>query len=408
MTQGRELDVLVWGATGFTGRLVAEYLHQQYGSTLRWGMGGRSEAKLERVRSSLGGGAESIPIVTGDSHDPKAMGEIADRATVICSTVGPFALHGSPLVAACAQQGTHYCDITGEAQWVKQMIDAHQSEAVNSGARIINCCGFDSIPSDLGVWFMQQRMQELHERPCSEVKLRVRKIKGAASGGTVASMLNLVAEARRNRAVARTLVDPYGLNPPDSPRGPDGRDQTGPLFDPDLGAWTAPFVMAAINGKVVRRTNALLDFPYGKDFRYSEAVITGRGAAGLAKAVSMSASLAALVTGARFDGSRRLLERFVLPKSGEGPDERLRESGFFNLVLVGILDGNPTVTLKGRVRGKRDPGYGATCRMLAESAVCLAEGESSVEGGFWTPAAAMAEPLMKRLAEKAEISFSLD
>ena len=380
----KPLDLLVWGATGFTGRLVAEYIASRYGDSLAWGIGGRDQETLERIRSSLRDKGGAVDLVVADSRNAAEMEQLAQRTRVVCSTVGPYARFGSPLVEACTAQGTHYCDITGEPQWIRKMIDAHEQKAQDSGARIVHCCGFDSIPSDLGVWFLQEQFKLRTGQPCDEIKLRVRKLKGAASGGTAASLVNLIVEAKADRNIARVLVDPYGLNPTETRRGPDDRDQSGPRFDPDVNAWTAPFVMAAINGKVVRRSNALMNFAYGEEFQYSEAVTTGRGLRGWLRAAIATGGLAGLVAGARFELSRKLLEKYVLPKPGSGPSESQRENGYFELILVGKTAGNPTTTLRGRIRGKRDPGYGATCRMLGESALCLAQDDLTVGGGFWT------------------------
>ncbi len=409
MTDPRDLDLVVWGATGFTGRLVAEYLLGRYGASgdLCWAMGGRSETKLERIRSGLGEGAETIPLLVGDSHDPASLDAIATRAKVVCSTVGPFARYGSELVAACARHGTHYCDITGEVQWMRRMIDAHQAAARESGARIVHACGFDSIPSDLGCLFVQEAMRQAHGHPCDEVKLRVRKVQGAFSGGTVASMLNALEEVKRDRGVRRVLGHPYSLNPDGEQSGPDGSDQRGAVWDPDVGSWTAPFVMAAVNTRVVRRSNALLGYAYGHDFRYSEAMMTGRGPAGWARAAGVTAGLGGFLVLASMPPSRTLLEKLVLPKPGDGPSKAEREAGFFDLAVVGKRGG---VEIRARVRGDRDPGYGATCRMLGESAVCLARdaGDLDVDGGFWTPASAMGRRLIDRLRQNAGMSFELE
>ncbi len=409
MTGHRHLDLVVWGATGFTGRLVAEYLLGRYGAAgdLRWAVGGRSAAKLGRVRAELGEGSEEIPMLLGDSHDPASLDAIASRARVVCSTVGPFARHGSELVAACVRHGTHYCDITGEVQWMRRMIDAHEGAARESGARIVHACGFDSIPSDLGCFFVQEAMRDAHDRPCEEVKLRVRRARGGFSGGTVASMLLALEEAKGDRTVRRVLGHPYSLNPEGERSGPDGSDQRGVAWDPDVGSWTAPFVMAAVNTRVVRRSNALLGYVYGRDFRYSEATMTGRGPAGWARAAGLTAGLGGFVTLASVPPTRALLEKLALPKPGEGPSREERERGFFDLVLVGKGVGHE---VRARVTGDRDPGYGATSRMLGESAVCLAQDadELGVGGGFWTPASAMGARLIARLRESAGMGFEIE
>ena len=409
MATNRELDLVLWGATGFTGSLVAQYLAAQYpADELRWAIGGRSREKLEALRASLPATAHALEIIVADSHDGDALRALAARSRVICSTVGPYALYGSPLVEACVAEGTHYCDLTGEPHWIRRMLDAHEVRAQESGARIVHCCGFDSIPSDLGCWFINEQMRKLQGRPCSEVKLRVRKLRGGVSGGTVASLFNIISEARSDRNTARVMMHPYSLNPADARAGSDQAEATGPHYDPDCNAWTAPFVMGAINTKIVRRSNAIGGFPYGRDFRYSEAVNMGPGVKGWLRAVASSVGLGVVLLAARFEFARDLMTRRWLPKPGSGPSEKQREAGSFALQLIGKLDGNPAIKLTATVHGKRDPGYGATSRMLAESAVCLAKDELGVGGGFWTPATAMAEPLLQRLADRADVTISLD
>ena len=267
-------------------------------------------------------------------------------------------------------------------------------------------CGFDSIPSDIGVYCLQSRALEEFGAPACEVRLLVRAIKGGASGGTFASMLNAIDEARRDRDTARVLLDPYALNPPGSRSGPDGRDQDGARFDSLAGLWTGPFVMARVNTRVVRRSVALLDYPYGKDFRYSESTIAGPGLRGRSKAALGAFFLKVFVLACALPLTRDLILRRLLPKPGEGPSREERETGFFNLLLIGRTA--PGDLLRLRVTGDRDPGYGSTSKMLAESAVCLALGECPRQGGFWTPAAAMAAPLAARLRDNAGLSFEFE
>ena len=433
----RELDLVVVGATGFTGSLVAEYLCKRYGTDadLRWAIAGRNGDKLEAVKERIGGAAESLPVVIADSLDDDAMRQLAARTRVVLTTVGPYALFGSALVAACAAAGTHYCDLTGEVQWVRRMIDQHHEQAKATGARIVHCCGFDSIPMDIGAWNLQQEAMDRHGSYCSSITLLVRAMKGAASGGTMASMMNIMREARADRDVARLLARPYSLNPDPSERGLDHGDQlkiaviaidptrrkTGGsllgdrirmnainhanIYMRSLETWTAPFVMASVNTRVVRRTHALLGYPWGRDFRYHEAVRTGPGPAGWVRASSITAGLGGLVTAASFGWSRNLLEQFVLPKPGTGPDAAAREAGFFKLEQIGTLPNGMRV--RGRISGDRDPGYGSTSKMVAEAGVCLAMDEPALPGGVLTPAAAMAESLLKRLEANAGLSFEV-
>lgn len=402
-----EFDVIVLGATGFTGALVAEYLSKRYGvgDDLRWAAAGRNEQKLAALRESLGSGAASLPLIVADTLDAGAMRQLAQRTRVVLTTVGPYARYGSEVVAACAASGTHYCDLAGEVQWIRRMIDAHHDTARRSGARIVHCCGFDSIPMDIGAWFLQKTAKERYGDYCESIVLLVKAMKGGASGGTMASMMNLMREARADREVARVLARPYSLNPDGEQRGPDRGDQRGVRFDDDAQSWTAPFIMASVNTRVVRRSHALLGYPWGRDFRYREAIRTGRGAGGWLRAATITAGLGGLVGLASVAWSRGLLERFVLPKPGTGPDREARENGFFRLEQIGRLADGRHIT--SRISGDRDPGYGSTSKMLAESAVCLARDELDCGGGVLTPAAAMAAPLFARLTENAGLAFEI-
>jgi short subunit dehydrogenase-like uncharacterized protein len=403
----REFDVIVQGATGFTGQLVAEYLLRQYGTggSLRWALAGRSEAKLQQLRDALGASASDLEVIVADSLDTAALQELAARTRVVLTTVGPYALYGSDLVAACVNAGTHYCDLAGEVHWIRQMIDLHHDRAQQTGARIVHCCGFDSVPMDIGVWFLQNAVHEKHGVYCTSISMLVKATKGSASGGTLASMMNLIKESRADRAVARTLVQPYSLNPAAERDGPDGRDQTGLVYRHDTSGWTAPFIMAGVNTKVVRRSHALAGYPYGRDFRYDEAVLTGTGIAGWLKAAAMLAGIGALVLFASFTPTRNFLQRRILPQPGEGPDRELQQNGFFSLLQIGKLPDGTIVHSK--ITGDRDPGYGSTSKMLGECAVCLAQDELEAGGGVWTPAAAMAEPLAQRLQQNAGLTFEL-
>ena len=405
--QPREFDVIVLGATGFTGTLVAEYLCERYGvgDSLRWAAAGRNEQKLGALRESLGPRATSLPLIVADTLDAGSMREVAERTRVVLTTVGPYARYGSEVVAACAASGTHYCDLAGEVQWIRRMIDAHDDSARRSGARIVHCCGFDSIPMDIGAWFLQKEASDRFGAYCDSIVLLVKAMKGGASGGTMASMMNLMREARADREVARVLARPYSLNPRGEQRGPDQGDQRGIRFDTDARSWTAPFIMASVNTRVVRRSHALLGYPWGTGFRYHEAVRTGRGLGGWFRSATITAGLAGLVGLASFGWSRNLLERFVLPKPGTGPDATARENGFFNLEQAGKLaDGRH---IRSRITGDRDPGYGSTSKMLAESAVCLALDDLDSAGGVLTPASAMASALIARLQANAGLSFEI-
>ena len=403
----RRYDVIVWGSTGFTGALVAEYLLTTYGvgDSLRWAIAGRDQSKLDNLKRDLGEQANGLDTLTADSFDASRLDALASSTKVIITTVGPYAHYGSELVAACVRHGTDYCDLAGEAQWIRRMIDSHHDAAAASGARIVHCCGFDSVPMDIGAWFLQQEAQQRHGEFCTAITMLVKATSGAASGGTIASLLNIVEQSRRNRDIARILVHPYSLNPPEQRSGPDGRDQQGVRFDEAAQAWTAPFVMAGINTKVVRRSHALLGQPWGNEFRYREAVMTGKGAGGWLKAWLMTLALGAFMLAASFRVTRRLLARFVLPKPGEGPDAAARERGFFNLRQFGQLASGQQ--LRSRITGDRDPGYGSTSKMLGECAACLALDNVQTSGGVHTPASAMAAPLIKRLRANAGLTFEI-
>ena len=406
-TAAREFDVIVWGATGFTGELVAEYLLRQYeiDRDLRWAIAGRNQDKLDELRGALDGSTNKLQTIVADSFDSESLRNMASRTRVVLTTVGPYALYGSALVEACVDTGTHYCDLAGEVQWIRKMIDQHHDRAAQTGARIVHCCGFDSVPMDIGVWFLQDTAKQRYGQYCDSITLLVKATKGSASGGTVASLVNLIEESRKDRSVARILVDPYSLNPEGQREGPDQRDQQGVVYNNDARSWTAPFVMAAVNTKVVRRSHALQGYPYGRDFRYQEAVMTGGGPAGWAKAAALTAGIGGLVLGASFSGTRKLLQKFVLPEPGEGPDAELQESGFFKLVQIGELpDGR---LLRTQITGDQDPGYGSTSKMLSECAVCLARDGLDIGGGLWTPASSMARSLLARLQRNAGLTFEL-
>ncbi|WP_370325185.1 trans-acting enoyl reductase family protein [Euzebya sp.] len=399
----REFDLIVYGATGFTGRLVCEHILDRAPEGLRWALAGRSEDKLRGVADDLG---TDVPLVIADSDDRASVEAMAARTRVVCTTVGPYALHGTSLVAACAEAGTDYCDLTGEVPWMREMIDTHQDAARRSGARIVFSCGFDSIPSDLGTWFAQQQMMAHHAVHSPAVHMRLKAARGAASGGTVASMLNQVEAATRDRETRRVLFDPWALQPAGERTGPGTSDAVMPTYDRDFDAWTGPFVMAMINLRVVRRSNALLGYPWGREFRYDEAVLLGGGPLGAVKAGALTGAMGIGMAGLAVGPIRRLATRF-LPSSGEGPSAEARRRGFFDIRLLAEHPTDRSKDVMVRVLGDRDPGYGSTAKMLGESALSLAAGESEVEGGMWTPASALGQPLRDRLQRYAGVTFEV-
>ena len=402
----REFDLVLLGASGFTGQLVAEYLLERHGSegSLRWAIAGRQGAKLEQLRERLQTDRNEapLPILVADSHDRASIDAIVARCAVVCSTVGPYAEHGTELVAACVDSGTHYCDLTGEVPWIARNIAAFDARAQASGARIVHCCGFDSIPSDLGNWFVQRAMNSRHGVSAQRVRGRVGKTRGGASGGTVASLLGVLEEATADPRLRRQLRDKYLLYPESEVPGPPRRDQTGAVFDPRFRRWTAPFVMSLINERVVRRSNALLGFPWGREFDYDESLLCS----GRAQAVAVSGAMGAGMLFASAGIGRRVLRR-ALPAPGQGPDQAARERGCFELFFHAEHPEDPGKDLRARVTGDRDPGYGSTSRMLGEAAQCLALDPLSVGGGIWTPASALAESLLPRLEAHAGLQFSL-
>jgi short subunit dehydrogenase-like uncharacterized protein len=381
-----DFDIIVYGATGYTGRLVAEYLAGSYPAGVRWAMAGRSLTKLRQVRDDLGL-PESTPLLTANSDDAASLRAMCARTTVVITTVGPYQLYGSDLVAACAATGTAYVDLCGEPGWMRQMIDAHHQAAKASGARIVFSCGFDSIPFDLGVLTLQAAARARFGRPAPRVKCRVRSMKGGFSGGTAASLKATMAAAARDPSLIPLLASPFALTP-----GHSGAHQPAgllPEYDPTINAWVAPFVMAPINTKNVHRTNFLLGQPYGADFVYDEMVVTGLGDLGKAAAEA----LAKLNPFAGDSG----------PKPGEGPSKEEREAGHFDILFAGLMpDGG---RIDAVVTGDRDPGYGCTSKMLAESALCLVQ-DVAGEGGIWTPGALMGVPLRDRLMAKAGMTFT--
>ncbi len=413
----RSYDIVLWGATGFTGRLVAEYFAERYEpSNLNWALAGRNREKLNKLKSFLTDvdpGWADLPILLGDALDQNSLEEIARKTKVICSTVGPYAEYGTNMVAACVNNRTDYCDLTGEIQWIREMIDQFHEEAQKKEVRIVHSCGFDSIPSDIGTLMVQEHAKKAYGVPCSRIRAFMSMGGAEFSGGTFASMLKIFEDATCDSKVRQVLTDPYGLNPEEERPGPDGPVQWKPRYDDDLQMWTAPFLMALSNEKIVRRSNAVLNYPYGKDFEYGECMPMGSGWGGVLRAAGISVSMG-LFTGAMALGPiRKLLKKFVLPDSGQGPDRETRESGSFEVRLVGQgtnLDTGESFRTSGKITGNRDPGYGSTAWMLGESAVCLALGETNTPmvGGILTPASGIGMPLVDRLERTGLIFRTAD
>ncbi len=387
----REFDVIVYGATGYTGRLVAEYLAVAYpgADKPKWAMAGRSLAKLQEVRDLIGAPADT-PLVTADADDAASVRAMCARATVILTTVGPYQLYGSDLVAACAETGTAYVDLCGEPAWMAEMIEKHHAKAQETGARIVFSCGFDSIPFDLGVLTLQEAAKAKFGMPAPRVKCRVRTMKGTFSGGTAASLKATMAAAARNPSLIGVLTNPFALTP--GFKGPSQPTGMLPEYDKAIDSWVAPFVMAAINTKNVHRTNFLLGQSYGADFVYDEMVVAGLGEMGKAAAE-------ALAKMNPFSGDKG-------PKPGEGPSKEERDAGHYDVLFIGeMADGQ---RIDAVVTGDRDPGYGSTSKMIAESALCLVQDVAGAKGGVWTPGAIMGDALRKRLIDKAGLTFTAE
>ncbi|MBN9039865.1 MAG: saccharopine dehydrogenase [Rhizobiales bacterium 62-47] len=392
MKSSAEFDIVVYGASGFTGRLVAEYLASRTGAPhdVKWAMAGRNLDKLAAVRDEIGA-PKDTPLITADAADPASLNAMLQRTKAVLTTVGPYQLYGSDLVAACAKSGTDYLDLCGEPVWMRQMIDAHHAAAQASGARIVFSCGYDSIPFELGVFFLQDHARKTLGAPVARVKGRVRKMKGTFSGGTAASMKAIFAAAANDPSLLPMLRDPFVLTPGfEGPKQPPGNKS---LFDDDLNMWVAPFVMANINTRNVHRSNFLLGFPYGRDFVYDEMVVAGPKDTGEATAKAIVAANNKM--GAQGG-----------PKPGEGPSKEEREAGYFDLLFLGIAPDGRQVRVA--VKGDRDPGYGCTAKMIAESAICLVRDATDVAGGIWTPGAAFGHRLIKRLADNAGMSFDVE
>ena len=400
----REFDIVLFGATGFTGKLVAEYLAGRMERPGRWAIAGRNQKKLEAVKKGLvdrDARLADLTILLADGHDDTSLDALVPRATVVCTTVGPYGQHGRRLASACARHGTHYCDITGEVPFIRASIDDNHARAMETKARIVHCCGFDSIPSDLGTHLLWDHAHR-QGGSLAWVKGFAGEMRGTASGGTAATMLALIEEATRDAKVRKLLGNPHALDPV-VPRGrrrdPFESDVRGVTFDTDIDRWTAPFVMASINTRIVRRSHALIG--YGDGFRYREAMSLPKGPKGLVAAAAVSAGTAAFAIGAALPPTRALLARFVLPKAGEGPSKEARAAGYFTYRLIAEGTGKDGAALRATatVKGTSDPGYGETAKMLGESALCLAEDDAKLEAryGVLTPASAMGMTLVERL-----------
>ena len=393
----KEFDVIIWGASGFTGRLVAEYLFQNYNKDeLNWAIAGRDIKKLNKVKDQYLD--QNIPVIIADSFDEVSLLKMTERTKVICTTVGPYAKYGSQLVKSCVKSKTHYCDLAGEAQWIRKMIDLYHETARENQIKIVNSCGFDSVPSDLGVYYIHKNISKKN----LSIKMRVTGAKGTYSGGTYASMQNIIKEAYKDREVRKSLTNPYGLNPKGQQDGLDKRDLRSVKYDKKIKSWISPFLMAGINTRIVRRSNALSNFSYGKKFQYDEAVMTGKGLKGRLNGIILSIPLIFLA--AKPGSLINKIFNIISPKPGQGPNKKERENGYFSFrFFVFDQEGNESIY---KVTGDKDPGYGSTSKMLAESAVCLAKDKLDDRYGVLTPSYAMGDNILNRLILKAGLTFT--
>ncbi|MET4800481.1 saccharopine dehydrogenase NADP-binding domain-containing protein [Bradyrhizobium sp. LB11.1] len=387
-----KFDIVVYGATGFTGQLVAEYLtaHYKNDKQLKWAMAGRSLGKLKAVRDAIGAPGNT-PLIVADASDAASLKAMAERTMSVITTVGPYQLYGEELLAACVATGTDYFDLCGEPIWMRQMIDKYEAAAKESGARIVFSCGFDSVPFELGTFVVQEEAKRVFGAPAARVKGRVRDMRGTLSGGTAASAKATFDAVAKDISLIAILNDPFALTPGfTGPKQPKGNRS---LLEEDLQSWSAPFMMALINTRNVHRSNMLMGFPYGQDFVYDEMVLTGPGEKGEANAKRVMAANAEK-TGPS------------APKPGEGPSKEERENGLFNLLYVAIAPDGRMV--RAGVTGDRDPGYGSTSKMISECAICMLRDVTDVAAGFWTPGAAMQHKLIKRLQDNAGLTFAVE
>ncbi len=387
-----KFDIVVYGATGFTGQLVAEYLAAQYkgDAGLKWAMAGRSKDKLATVRDAVGAPADTSLIVA-DASDLASLKAMVAQTKAVITTVGPYQFYGNDVLAACVEAGVDYFDLCGEPLWMRQMIDKHEAAAKASGARIVFSCGFDSVPFELGALFVQDEAKRAFGAPALRVKGRVRDMRGTLSGGTAASAKATFDAVAKDLSLVALLKSPFALTPGfEGPKQPPGSK---PFLEEDLQSWAAPFMMALINTRNVHRSNMLMGFPYGKDFVYDEMVLTGPGEKGEANAKLVMAVNAGKTGPAA-------------PKPGEGPSKEERENGGYDLLYVAIAPDGRQV--RAAVKGDRDPGYGSTSKMISECAICLLRDTPDVPAGIWTPGAAMGHKLIKRLVDHAGLTFEVE
>ena len=385
----KSLDVVIYGATGFTGKLVVEYMQENYGNdeSVSWAIAGRSEEKLKAVSEDLKVGS-NVPHLLVDSNDTDSIESMVKQTKCVLTTVGPYQLYGAKILQQCVIHGVDYVDLCGEPGWMHEMINEYSNQAKETGARIVFSCGFDSIPFDLGVYFLQKEVIAQHGQPAPNVRGRVRAMNGEFSGGTAASLGATMASLKEKPELFEVLINPFALS--DGFTGPEQAQDSKPVYDEKLETWVAPFFMAPINTKNVHRSNVLMDHLYGEDFCYNEMWIQGPGEEGKA-AAEFVASMNPLADA---------------PAPGEGPSKESRDNGNYDVLFCADLaDGS---TIQAAVSGDLDPGYGSTSKMIAESAICLVKECPELVGGIYTPAPAMGEKLIARLQANAGLDFRFE
>jgi len=385
----KSLDVVIYGATGFTGKLVVEYMQENYGNdeSISWAIAGRSEEKLKAVSEDLKVGS-NVPHLLVDSNDRDSIESMVKQTKCVLTTVGPYQLYGAKILQQCVIHGVDYVDLCGEPGWMHEMINEYSNQAKETGARIVFSCGFDSIPFDLGVYFLQKEVIAQHGQPAPNVRGRVRAMNGEFSGGTAASLGATMTSLKEKPELFEVLINPFALS--DGFTGPEQAQDSKPVYDEKLETWVAPFFMAPINTKNVHRSNVLMDHLYGEDFCYNEMWIQGPGEEGKA-AAEFAASMNPLADA---------------PAPGEGPSKESRDNGNYNVLFCADLaDGT---TIQAAVSGDMDPGYGSTSKMIAESAICLVKECPELVGGIYTPAPAMGEKLIARLQANAGLDFRIE
>ena len=399
--KNKKFDLIIWGSTGYTGKLVCEYIFKKYKRTnLKWALGGRNELKIKRLISSLD--LKGIPYLIADINNKNSLFEMTKMTRTICSTVGPYAKYGTLLVEACIKSKTNYCDITGETHWIKEIIDKYHTKALKNKVKIIHACGFDSIPSDLGVFYAQNKMKENTGRYASKISMRVVSMKGGVSGGTIHSFLNILEESKKNKSVRKIINNPHSLNPKADHISRDERDLNKIIYDKTSKTWISPFIMASINTRIVRRSNYLMDFKYGETFIYNEALVVGKSI--LSKVLGYFRLIPVYLIIKMKNSAFKSLLNLLLPKPGQGPSEKRRKSGYFKFRFY-VFDNK--LKAISSVSGIGCPGYGSTSKMLAESSVCLALDKLSNQNGVLTPSTAFGNALINRLEKNAELRFKI-